>query len=523
MLEILRAKSRSVVIYVLFGIIIVVFVISFGPGSKGCSLGQHTETWAAKVNGMEITPGAFQAQYQAVRAEHGPSSAFARQQALERAIRIALIEEEAHRHGILVSDEELSNAIVAMREFKGPDGQFDPDRYRRAVVGSSGSQGRFEEETRRGLVLRKMIELVSSTAKMSDEEVKEAWEDEHERVNLEFATFSFAQGRSELKGPSDAQVADFAAKNGPRIEQYYKENLARFDKPRRVRARHILVKVPANAGEAEEAAAKKKILALAERIKKGEDFARVAAESSDDLGSKEQGGELGFFGRGLMAKPFEDQAFRLKPGEMSEPVRTQFGWHLIKVEAIAEPEVVPLEKARPEIARELIESNEARKLAGQKAQAALRLLKNGRSFSDIFPQGDQKGQETTRGAGWETLGGRPVVREETGAFTAGHSPNVPKIGLAPDLFADAMKASAGDLLPKVYEGPSGFVLARAKEREHPDEKAWQADKQTAEASLRSSQQMSFVRSWIEGLRQQAKVTMNPAFATSEMPAAPEPE
>ncbi len=99
-----------------------------------------------------------------------------------------------------------------------------------------------------------------------------------------------------------------------------------------VRVRHILVKVDESASEKEKKAAKKKAESILKKIKSGEDFAKLAAEVSDDPGSKQKGGELGFFPRGRMVKPFEDAAFALKPGKVSGLVKTQYGYHIIEVE-----------------------------------------------------------------------------------------------------------------------------------------------------------------------------------------------
>src|SRR5512146_1562501 len=377
MLDTLRANSRSVLTYVLFGIIIVVFVISFGPGSKGCGAGGRTETWAAKVNGEAVTPADFDQQYgQLLRIYQqqgggdlaGLLQARLRQMAMDQVVQRELVEQEARRQGIVVTDDEVASAIKALPSFQS-NGQFDMDLYKRAVSNAYGSPGKFEERMRRDLAYQKMMALLRGTAKVTDDEVKDAWMAESDRADLEFARFSVSLARADVKA-TDAQVKDFLAQNGPRVDEYYKNNPARFDKKKRVRARHILVRVGEKASSAEQDATKKKIEAIAERIKKGEDVAKVAAQTSEDPGSKDRGGELGYFGPGVMAKPFEEAAFKLKPGELSGPVKTQFGWHLIQVEEVQEPEVVPLEKARPEIARDLLEWDLAAKLARQKAEDA---------------------------------------------------------------------------------------------------------------------------------------------------------
>ncbi len=524
MLDTLRANSRSVLTYVLFGIIIVVFVVSFGPGSKGCGAGGRTETWAAKVNGETVTPTEFDQQFgqllriyqqQGVGDMGGLLQARLRQMAMDQVVQRELVEQEGRKQGIVVSDEEVAAAIKALPGFQS-NGQFDMDLYKRAVSNAYGAPSKFEERLRRDLGYQKMLALLRETAKVSDEEVKDAWLAENDRASLEFARFSTSLARADAK-PTDAQVKDFLAANGPRVDEFYKNNPGRFDKKKRVRARHILAKVGEKASSSEQDAAKKKIEALADRVKKGEDFAKVAAEASDDPGSKDRGGELGFFGPGVMAKAFEDAAFKLKAGELSGPVKTQFGWHLIQVEEVQEPEVVPLEKARPEIARELLDGDLAAKLARQEAEDLLKKLQAGKSFAEALPAEEAKGKGKAEPV---KLGGQTVKADETGPFTVASAPNVPRVGPAPDLFADAVKANAGQLLPKVYDTAGGAVVARVKERTRPDPAKFAERKADVETRLRLRREAELEQAWVEDLRKRSRVETNKAFVLGEVRAAP---
>jgi peptidyl-prolyl cis-trans isomerase C len=116
------------------------------------------------------------------------------------------------------------------------------------------------------------------------------------------------------------------------LKTYYDTHKDEFKTPEMIKARHILVKVDSSASEDDKKKAKEKAEMYLKRIKDGEDFAKLASEVSDDPGSKTKGGDLGFFPKGRMVKPFEDAAFALKPGEISGIVETQFGFHIIKVE-----------------------------------------------------------------------------------------------------------------------------------------------------------------------------------------------
>lgn len=143
------------------------------------------------------------------------------------------------------------------------------------------------------------------------------------------------------------------------ITQYYKAHPEEFGTPEMVRARHILLKTGKAASSAEtiieRSRAKEKADALLARIKAGEDFARLAAENSDDTASKSKGGDLGFFPRGKMAAPFEAKAFAMKIGELSDVVETNYGFHIIKVEARKQAGAEPLNLVKEKV-REKVKS-----------------------------------------------------------------------------------------------------------------------------------------------------------------------
>jgi peptidyl-prolyl cis-trans isomerase C len=132
-------------------------------------------------------------------------------------------------------------------------------------------------------------------------------------------------------------------------EAYYNEHKKEFENPEMVKARHILIAVKPNATEEEKKAALKKAEEILDKAKKGEDFAKLASEYSDDPGSKAKGGDLGFFTAGSMVGKFEQAAFTLKPGEISPVVETEFGYHIIKVEERKAAELPPYETVKEQV------------------------------------------------------------------------------------------------------------------------------------------------------------------------------
>jgi peptidyl-prolyl cis-trans isomerase C len=155
-----------------------------------------------------------------------------------------------------------------------------------------------------------------------------------------------------LEALIDKQTANLKKATDEDIEEFYNSNIDRFKQPERVRASHVLVKKGAEDSEQTKKEKRQKIEKIQMDLKKGGDFAAIAAEYSD-CPSKAKGGDLGFFSRGQMVKPFEDSAFALKPGEISGIVETKFGYHIIKLTEREEPRTIPLNEVREDIAEYL--------------------------------------------------------------------------------------------------------------------------------------------------------------------------
>ncbi|WP_242346896.1 peptidylprolyl isomerase [Anaeromyxobacter terrae] len=511
MLEGLRANKGGIITWIFLGAIIVVFVISFGPGSlsKGGCRGAGA-SYAARVNGKTIPAVEWERQYGQLynlyQSQMG--GGFTRElaaqlgvaeQALSQLVDRELVIQEAKRRGIVVSDAELSTGVHAIPAFQ-QNGAFHFETYEAAARQNFGSPAKFEAWYRDQLLYGKMLAAVGETVKVPDAEVKEAWRADADKLALTFVRFPLAAFQAEAK-PSDAEVKAFADKEGARIEQFYKDNPARFDQQKKVRVRHVLARVGPGA---DDAAARKKIEEAAARVKKGEDFAKVVAALSDDEATKARGGELGFVTEGLFDEAFAKAALALEQGRVSEPVRSASGWHLVQAEEVVPAKKTSLADARLEIARELLAQDRARKLAADRAQTALAAARGGSSLAAQFP-----GEEAAKKAKAKpvTAGGQPIVAEETGTFTAS-SPFVPKLGPASEIIGAARAARAGEVLPRVFELPSGPVVAVVTARETADEKAFDGAREQVSARLRNQKEAQIVSTWLETLRKDARIERN---------------
>jgi peptidyl-prolyl cis-trans isomerase D len=500
MLDILRANTKSTFTWLIVIGIVVVFAINFGPGSLskggggGCAGG--SAPFAARVNGKTISAAEWDRQYRQLFAlfRQQAGDAFTRElaeqlqlpsQAMEQIVDRELVVQEAKRRGLTIGKDELTRAVHSMPSFQ-ENGQFSFALYEESARQMYGSAGKFEAALKDDLLYQKMMAAVRSTVKVPDAEVRDAFDAENDRASLRFLRVPLAAAEAAVKAPTDAEVKAFEAKEAARIAKFHQDNPARFDQKKKVRVRHILAKVAAGQ---DEAAAKKKISDAQARVAKGEDFGKVAEALSDDTASKARGGDVGFVSEGLFDDAFAKAALALDKGQVSEPVRSASGWHLLQAEEVVPAKTIPLGQAQAGIARELLVKDRAAALAKERAQVALDAARAGKPLATV------------------KIGNQTAAPEETGPFGRS-SPFVPKVGEAPGLLADALAAKTGQALPKIYDTPSGPVVAVVVKRETPDPKAFEAQREALETRLRNRKESQEQGAWLKALRASAKIETN---------------
>lgn len=318
-----------------------------------------------------------------------------KQQALDTLVQRKLLLREAKRQGLMVSDAELIEKVQTYPVFQ-VNGHFDHSRYLQVLRLSRLTPGDFEQNQREDLLLEKLEHLIKDGVQVTEAEVKQTFIHDKEQVNVEYIRVDPAQFVPQVE-MSDADLSTYYQEHLERfrkpeqtrlgyvvvdpewfaalvemtdgqLAQYYEQHKEEFRREEQVRARHILFKLAQQAGAEEEARRRGEAETTLQRIQAGEDFAALASQLSEDPVSAQQGGDLGFFKRGEMVKPFEETAFGLKPGVVSDPVRTDFGYHLIKVEEMQEAGYEPVEAVRTEL-RTRLAREEVRRLAEAKAQA----------------------------------------------------------------------------------------------------------------------------------------------------------
>lgn len=401
MLESIRKNSKIVMI-LLFLLIIPSFIF------VGIDRSYFTESspTVARVDGNDIKQSdwdnAHRQESDRMRAEmpnldpkllDSPEAKYA---TLERMVRDRVLAAAAQKMHLATSDAQLVRTlqgIPAIAALRKPDGTLDADGYRALVAAQGMTPEGFEANLRRNLALNQVMGSVMESAMTTPATTDAAMNAVLQRREIQVALFNADQYKAalqptadEVKAYYDAHQAQFrkaeqadieyvvldlnTVKQGIQLNEddlrtYYKENaqrLAGVQEERR--ASHILINAPQSASAEERAKAKAKAEALLAEVRaKPETFAEVAKKESQDPGSAANGGDLGFFGRGAMVAPFEQAAFSLPKGSISDVVATDFGFHIIQVTDTKQPPVPSYEQLRPKIVDELQQQQAQRKYA----------------------------------------------------------------------------------------------------------------------------------------------------------------
>lgn len=292
---------------------------------------------------------------------------FLMQRAGQALVQRAVMIEEAGHLGLTVTDDDVRNELMhgPFAPILFPDGKFvGESRYDDFVQNSFNmSRTEFERQLKEEILINRLEALITGGINVSNQEVRDDYLKQATKVKFEYAVLSAADLRKRIN-PTDAELQAFFQQNAARyahaipemrkvqyaafnlnqvpggvpeisgadVQRYYNQHQQEFQTPEQVRVRHILIKVPANADPKTVAAARQKAEDVLKQLKAGGNFAELAKKYSDDPGSKDQGGELGFIQHGATVPEFDKTAFSLQPGQTSGVIQTQFGFHILQVE-----------------------------------------------------------------------------------------------------------------------------------------------------------------------------------------------
>jgi peptidyl-prolyl cis-trans isomerase D len=304
------------------------------------------------------------------------------QMTANRLVSLAILAEEGERLGLRVGSDELRDFLRSVPGGAGEDGRIDREAWLEHAERNYGSVSRFEAALRDEILAQKAARLMAESISLSDAEVKDRLRYQLEEVDIAYVAVDPKKlaPKDEI---ADADVEALLTSDLPRVQRAYDDRKSEFDQPEQVRARHLLISARAPEGgdpAAAEAEAKKKAEAAAARIRKGEPFEKVAKEVSDDPGSKASGGDLGFFPRGRMVPAFEEAAFSLEAGKISDPVQSPYGFHVIRVEEKRPAKLIAFDEAKPSLAREILAEERAAKDADELVAKLLTAIGEGKTL-----------------------------------------------------------------------------------------------------------------------------------------------
>jgi peptidyl-prolyl cis-trans isomerase D len=288
----------------------------------------------------------------------------------------------AAKAGMTISDAELQQMIAAVEAFHDQSGKFSRDRYRQLLQGQGLTPATFENQVRTNIMLEQVRSVYSGSAFVPDSVADRLLKIREQEREVSQVLFSPADYRKQVNiSDADAEKyytehkGEFVVPERVKIEfvvlsleayqrgvevsdedvkKRYLENQSRYQTPEERRASHILIPAAATASAEEKAKAKAQAEDLFRQAKANpKKFGELAAKFSKDPGSAEKGGDLGFFARGLMVKPFDEAAFAMKVGDITGPVETQYGYHIIRLDEIKDTKTTPLDAVKAQIVEEI--------------------------------------------------------------------------------------------------------------------------------------------------------------------------
>jgi peptidyl-prolyl cis-trans isomerase D len=387
-----------------------------------------------------------------------------------------LLLDEAQRAGIKVSSEELRDDILKTPIFQDQAGVFvGPETYERIVRAYfQMSPQEYEQSRTEDLIISKLTTLMRRGVYVDETEVEQSIRRERELADFDAVMLPYERYLSEVTVNEDDARAYYEASaeayhrdeqrvirylvvetsrlrrqlpvDDAELKAYYNDHLDEFVEGEQAHAAHILIRVPANATPETQSEAELRAKGVAEIARSGGDFAALAAKHSDDPGSKDNGGDLGWFGRGRMVPEFEEAVFGAKPGDIVGPVKSQFGYHIIKVEGFRPERQRPFDEVAEQVRFRVLEGRAAVEAEQRARELARRLVAE--------PPVDD--------AGWQAIADEDeaVVLNESPPVSEGET--IPGTGDDHELTMEVFAGEVGTIRgPRAV--PRGWIVWEVKE------------------------------------------------------------
>jgi peptidyl-prolyl cis-trans isomerase D len=488
-------RGRRWLSLIFVSVIGLVFVFFLGAGGGG---GPTTPTGSAiiQLDDVRLTSRDFaREKYNTearLREELGDSfdqlgaERYVDSQALGAMVNSVILSSAAKELGLHVTQDELRRIVQTNPNFLDEEGRFSPANFDRFAAYEYGSQRAFIKTFTRSLLGQKLIWLLVGQTTLSDAEI-----DLRTRYDLEEVRIAFIAFDSEVLGANEILEEDvveaYAAENEAELKALFESRAAEFSEPERVRARHILKLVGAEASAEEQNTAKAAVQAARDRVAAGEDFVTVAAEVSEDVGTAQNGGDMGLFARGDNDAAIDEAAFALETGGLSEVIQSAYGFHVIQVDEKVAPVTGVFETQRLALAREQATRARALDLANEKSEALAAAIESGASLEDA-----------ARAEGLDVERPASLKRRSDGF--------IPGLGAAEELLAASFTLEAGQSSPEIFELPGRRVLVQVLERTSPDATILEAERGTRRERATVEKQNRVLQTWINDYRSQLETS-----------------
>ncbi|QBZ83117.1 Peptidyl-prolyl cis-trans isomerase D [Hydrogenovibrio crunogenus] len=456
MLQSIRDHAQGWIAWVIVGLIILTFAL-FGIDqyAKGDKI-----VVVAEVNGEDVTANEFLTLYsrQQARLKNQFGEMYdqvVKDEQLRDEVMDALIESEVVRqwadsHNMMISNQQLSATIESAEVFQ-KDGQFDQQRYQDILLQNGLNVARFEHEQRQFLIENQNRQLTMASAISNDTQLAQLAALQFQQRNVSYLRVDqrpfmqeaqitddeiqayYNQHKDDFITPeqvvlsyvllSKKDLADKVSVDEATLKRYYQDNKDQFTQPEKRQASHILVKVDA---ESQDAEAQKTIKEIQAKLADGQDFAALAKAYSDDPGSANMGGDLGLFQQGMMVPAFDKAVFSMKLNEISTPVKTEFGYHLIKLTKIQPKKIQPFAEVKAE-AETLYRRQQADKQYFDELEQLNTIAYE--QADSLIPAADAVGLKIQTTEPFSRVGGDDEVTSNAKVLSAAFSEDVKKSGL----------------------------------------------------------------------------------------------
>jgi len=544
--------------------IAVVFIVQFRPAT-GAQLNAGP-TCAAEVRGQCIPSTHFFASLRLLAPRNADADRLRamnlRSQVLDGLIDRVLLADDAKRLGITVSDEDISRELSNGRAHVslpaermeqlayalgiGDDlvrylpvknrttKKFDAKVYEKEVRAvSKMSPADFREYQRSEILAERMRDLVRARVQVSDTEAFDEFARKKSTATISYVKLDRSFYVDTVLDMSQKAIEAWSEKNKEELDKAFEGRKAQY-LPECRALRHVLARVDASTVDPEGAKAKAKarIEAAKKRLDAGEDFATVARDMSDDP-SAARGGDLGCVTKGKMVKPFEDAAWALAEGKVSDVVESEFGFHIVKLDAIAK-DAEAEKRGRAQTAFELYASHEAERLAAEGAKELLGAVRGGKTIEAALEtymtrlSSESKVHDAKDAEKKDDKSAESANRERHGASTFENHPDRPRVETSLPF------TSSGDPIPGVRSGSSaaqiafglakagdvpndilpldnGYALLQLKEKAPATKEQWEKDRTYFVSAMRAAKQQDALAGYVKHLRASVEIKQNNAI------------